>query len=154
MGIISVVDVNMAVICGNARVLGIDYGDKRIGLAISDISWLIASPLQTIDSHGCFRPILEIIDSRSIGWIVVGLPLALNGDVGGIQLDKVKKFTEKLATLAANTPITFWDERFSTSAANRCLAEAEMKLRKRKYHVDKIAASFMLQGLLNTVTVS
>ena len=95
---------------GKYRALCIDYGDKRVGVAISDINWKIASPLVILESHGVYNRLLEIINEQKVGVIVIGAPLALNGGTSGNQLEKVKKFVENLEK-KIEKPIIMWDER-------------------------------------------
>ena len=133
---------------GKCRALCIDYGDKRVGLAISDINWKIASPLIVLDSHGIYDRLLKIIIEQEVGVIIVGAPLALNGGTTGKQLEKVKKFTENLDK-KVEKPIIMWDERLSTYGADRLLTNACIPQSKRKSCIDKIAASFILEGFLH-----
>ena len=134
---------------GNCRVLCLDYGDKRVGVAISDINWMIASPFKVLESHGVYKDLLKLIEENNIGVIVVGAPRALNGGGSGKQFEKVKKFVEKLNELLPEKLILFWDERLSSVAATRFLDEAGMNLAQKKKNIDKVAASFILQGVLN-----
>ncbi len=133
---------------GRCRALCIDYGDKRIGVAISDINWEIASPLIVLESHGVYDRLLEIINEQEVGVIVVGAPLAINGDQGGKQLEKVKRFVENLEK-KVNLPIVMWDERLSTHGADRLLTNACITKSRRKTYIDKVAASFILEGFLH-----
>ncbi len=133
---------------GKYRALCIDYGDKRVGVAISDINWKIASPLVILESHGVYNRLLEIINEQKVGVIVIGAPLALNGGTSGNQLEKVKKFVENLEK-KIEKPIIMWDERLSTHGANRLLTNACITKSKRKNYIDKVAASFILEGFLH-----
>lgn len=137
----------------NGRVLCFDYGDKRIGLAISDINWLIASPLKTLSSHGIFNYVFDIFKEYDINTVLIGAPRTLSGISAGKQFEKVKKFVLKLEELIGeykfNLNIIYWDERFSSVAVNRYFDEAEMSVSKRKNNIDKVAASFILQGFLD-----
>ena len=134
---------------GEGRALCVDYGDKRIGLAVSDIQWRISSPLVVLESHGVFPKIKKIITEYVVLLIVVGCPKSLSGGFGGMQNEKVKKFTEKLAEIYQNISIIYWDERMSTVAAERFLLEADVSRSKKKNTIDKVAASFILCGFLN-----
>ena len=134
---------------GKCRVLCLDYGDKRIGLAISDINWMIASPLKVLESHGVVKDLLKVANENNAGVVVVGAPKALNGGDSGKQLEKVKKFVEKLNELLPEKIILFWDERLSSVAATRFLDEAKISLSQKKKNIDKVAASFILQGVLD-----
>ncbi|MDR1609717.1 MAG: Holliday junction resolvase RuvX [Holosporales bacterium] len=143
---------------GSARALCLDYGDKRIGTAVSDIDWQIASPLKVINSHGCFQEILSIIDGYSVGLVVVGMPHALNGGNAGKQREKVEKFVDKLACLVTQKfaeqtiQIITWDERYSSVEANTLLSEVRTSKKTKRTCVDKIAASLILQGMLDALT--
>lgn len=140
---------------GKCRVLSIDYGDKRVGVAVSDINWRIASPLKVLESHGVYNELFQLILDYSIGIVVVGAPKALNGGESGKQFEKVKKFVEKLEELSVSKSldikIIYWDERLSSVAANRFLDESEMSISRKKKNIDKVAASFILQGFLDYV---
>ena len=136
---------------GKCRVLCIDYGDKRVGIAISDINWLIASPLVVLDSQGVYRGILDIVETNKIGVIVVGAPLALNGAKGGKQLGKVNNFVQKLNEMCECVAIVMWDERMSTCGAQRILTGCGSRIHRNKL-IDKVAASFILEGFLDHVT--
>ncbi|MDR0744410.1 MAG: Holliday junction resolvase RuvX [Holosporales bacterium] len=133
-----------------SRALCIDYGDKRIGIAISDITWQISSPFKVLESSGVFHNLFKIIQDNSVGLIVVGLPKALNGGSAGKQREKVEKFTNKLISLIAKNKIDldviYWDERLSTVAAQKIVKQLELHHNK---NIDKLAASFILQGFLD-----
>ena len=133
---------------GRGRVLCIDYGDMRVGLALSDINWIISSPYSVAESHGIYPILNEIISEKSVVLIVVGFPHSLNGGCNGKQLEKVKKFVKKLETLTETT-ITYWDERLSTVSASHFLDEANIRNRNKKVYIDKIAASLILTGFLD-----
>lgn len=132
------------------RLLGLDVGDKTIGLSLSDLSWLIASPYQLINRQNNirdFEKVQHIISEESVIALVIGLPLTLRGETGP-QAEKVLHFATKLASLT-DTPLYLWDERLSTVAATRTLLEADMSRKKRSVNVDKMAATFILQGVLD-----
>ncbi len=137
----------------NGRALCFDYGDKRIGLAISDINWQIASPFKTLSSHGIFNYVFDIFKEYDVNTVIIGAPRTLSGISAGKQFEKVKKFALKLEELIEkyklNLNIIYWDERFSSVAFNRYFDEAEMSVSKRKNNIDKVAASFILQGFLD-----
>ncbi len=133
---------------GQCRALCIDYGDRRVGIAISDIDWIIASPLVVLESHGVYQKLLRLIDEYVVGVVVVGLPKALNGGCAGKQLEKVHKFVAKLDELKHDLVVVFWDERQSTNGAIRILERAEEAKSKYKAMIDKVAASFILEGFL------
>jgi putative Holliday junction resolvase len=135
---------------GKGRALGLDYGDKRIGLAISDNNWKMSFPLAVLQSHGVFRDLFRIIEEREVSVIVVGNPLSLSGYDHGAQNEKVKKFVRKLMQIQ-DLNIVLWDERFSSIAAQRSIEELQITSRgKQKAVIDKVAASFILQGFLDS----
>ena len=134
---------------GKGRALCIDYGDKRVGIAITDINWIIASPLTVLDSHGIYQNLVKIIEEYKVKVIIVGLPKALNGGAIGKQLDKVKRFVTKLNVLCTGAYILLWDERQSTNGAIRILDRGDVTRSQYKTKIDKIAASFILEGFLN-----
>ncbi len=134
------------------RIMCLDIGSKRIGVALSDELKLTAQPFARIDRISFNKDIAQIIsiaETESVGLIVVGLPLNMDGS-SGKQVDKVKKFTEKLKE-ASPLEIVLWDERLSTVAVTKVLVEADMSRSKRKNIVDKLAASYILQGYLDNL---
>ena len=135
------------------RSLGLDIGDKRIGVAISDPEQILASPLTTIfvkdDDSEAFKSIADIVTTHKVHKIIIGLPYSMNGSMGP-QAIKVKTFAERLAEYVT-VSIEFQDERLSTVAAVRLLIESGSKKRKKKEHRDAAAAAFILQGYLDSV---
>jgi putative Holliday junction resolvase len=132
------------------RVLGLDVGDKRIGVALSDSLGLIASALTVVErktDEAAMKQIIDLVRENDVGRIVVGLPLSLDGSLGN-QAQAVQAFVELLEK-RTETPIVTWDERLSTVAAERMLVEVGMKRDKRKKHRDSLAAAFVLQGYLD-----
>jgi putative Holliday junction resolvase len=133
------------------RILGIDYGLKRIGLAISDPSETMAQPLATIerkDDNNSVRKIDEIIKIHSIDKIVIGLPVSMSGEIGP-QARSVLDFIDHLKE-QTDIRVETWDERLSTSMAQRALLDAKTKRSRRKEVIDKIAAAIILQGYLDS----
>ena len=132
------------------RLLGLDLGSKTIGLAISDSGFMIASPLETIQRKKFTSDALAlkaIIDERKIGGLVLGLPKNMDGS-DGPRVQSTRQFAANLLE-RFDIPIAFWDERLSTMAVERVLVnEADMSRRKRSAVVDKMAASYILQGAL------
>ena len=133
------------------RLLGLDLGSKTIGLAISDSGFMIASPLDTI-RRGKFTAdalaLKAIIDERQIGGLVLGLPKNMDGS-DGPRVQSTRQFATNLLE-RFDIPIAFWDERLSTMAVERVLVnEADMSRQKRNAVVDKMAASYILQGALD-----
>lgn len=135
------------------RLLGLDLGDKTIGIALSDVSWIISSPLVLI-KRTAFKKDLEqlqeIITKHNICALIIGLPVNMNGTQGS-QAEKVLQFVGKMAE-TITTPIVMWDERLSTMAVTRTLLEADVSRKKRKDVVDKMAACYILQGALDRLS--
>ncbi|MBC8214560.1 MAG: Holliday junction resolvase RuvX [Candidatus Marinimicrobia bacterium] len=133
------------------RILGIDFGDRRIGLAISDPMGIIASPYSTIDRKivpDIFSEIDKIILKHNISKIVVGLPLTMKG-TDSEQTKKVREFVEELKT-KINLPIKVIDERLSSLSAQKVLVEQGIKTGHNKGEIDKTAAAILLQEYLET----
>ncbi len=142
--------------CGPGGAIGLDVGDRTIGIALSDELGLTAQPYRTLKRVGDeqdIRAIRSIMDDRRISVVVVGLPKNMDGSIGG-QARKVTVFSEKLVAALDNIPVVYWDERLSTVAAERVLIQADMSRAKRKQHVDKLAAAVILQGYLDSVSPS
>ena len=133
------------------RLLGLDLGSKTIGLAISDSGFMIASPLETIRRKKFTSDALAlkaIINKRQIGGIVLGLPKNMDGS-DGPRVQSTRQFAANLLE-RFDIPIAFWDERLSTMAVKRVLVnEADMSRQKRSAVIDKMAASYILQGALD-----
>jgi len=144
------------------RSLGLDIGDKRTGVAISDSEGLLAVPLTVIANQSedtTIDDIIKLVEQHQIERIVVGLPRSLNGSLGP-QADKVTAFVEKLQNVIADKTkrshlsqidIKLWDERFSTLAVEKLMVEAGTKKNKRNEHRDALAAAFILQGFLDSL---
>lgn len=136
------------------RIMGIDFGDARIGIAISDPFGWTAQGLETIDWKDNMdypvERIKKIIDSYNIEKVIVGYPINMNGTLGERAL-KTDQFIKCLSDKLGNVEIIKWDERLSTIAANRILNEAGIKSSKRKKTVDIIAATYILQGYLDSI---
>lgn len=137
------------------RVMGIDFGEKRVGIALSDALRITAQPYETIhfkENGALFEKISALIRENEVSEIVVGLPLNMNG-LEGPQAQKVRDRAEEmrryLAKRGCEPKIHFWDERLSTVAAERVLIDADLSRAKRKLVIDKAAASYMLQGWLD-----
>ncbi|RZI46294.1 Holliday junction resolvase RuvX [Candidatus Finniella inopinata] len=134
------------------RLLGIDLGDKTVGLSLSDTTWTIASPYQTLarsSDQKAIDDLKKVIQEFSIMAIVMGYPLNMNGSAGP-QSQKVVQFSEKLLT-NHKIPLLLWDERLSTAAVTRTLITADVSRKKQKKAVDKLAATFILQGVLDSL---
>ena len=136
------------------RTLGLDIGDKRIGVAISDPEEILASPLATItreDDKKAIDDIIKLVDQHNVERIVVGLPYSLDGSIGG-QANKVMDFAERLSK-HTRASMEMWDERLSTVAVERLLREAGKKKARKKARLDAAAAAFILQGYLDSLKV-
>lgn len=132
------------------RLLGLDLGTKTIGLALSDLSQIVATPLETIKRTKFTKDadrLLEICDEHSIAALILGMPLNLDGSEGP-RAQATKAFARNLAG-KTNLPIVFWDERLSTVAVERTLLEADASRKRRAEVIDKMAAAFILQGALD-----
>ena len=132
------------------RILALDVGKKRIGMAISDALGITAQPLETFNrknKYADFEQITKIAGDMNVSKIVVGLPLNMNGTAGN-QAKKIYNFVEGLKE-SLKIPVQLWDERLSTIEANRVLLQADVSRRKRKKLDDKIAAQLILQSYLN-----
>ncbi len=137
------------------RHLGLDIGDRKIGVAISDPEQILASPLTTIvrdDDDQAISAIINLADQYQIMKIIIGLPYSLSGNMGN-QAIKVKTFVDKLSQ-HTKTEIELRDERLSTVAVERLLMEAGKKSQKRKEQRDAAAAAFILQGYLDSLKAS
>ncbi|MEP3277069.1 MAG: Holliday junction resolvase RuvX [Stappiaceae bacterium] len=135
------------------RLMGLDLGSKTIGLAISDLGLSIATPLETIKRKK-FTPdaeyLLELCRKHTIGGLVIGLPLNMDGSEGP-RAQATRAYVRNLARLS-QLPVCYWDERLSTVAVTRTLLDADTSRAKRAEVVDKMAASFILQGALDRLT--
>lgn len=134
----------------DGRIMGLDIGDKTIGVAVSDLMGLTAQGVTTIKRVGKkkdIEAIKQIIEEKQVNKIVSGLPKNMNGTVGP-QGEKVQKFCELLKK-ETNLPIEFWDERLSTVAAERSLIEGNVRRENRKKVIDMLAAVIILQGYLD-----
>jgi len=132
----------------------LDIGTKTIGLAISDPGLMVASPIETIRRGKRFaddaKALLDLIDRRGVGGLIVGLPINMDGSEGS-RCQSVRAFAENLLKLR-DLPLAFWDERLSTAAVNRFLiGEADMSRKRRAEVVDKMAAAYILQGALDAM---
>jgi putative Holliday junction resolvase len=141
-----------------SRLLGLDLGEKTIGVAISDPGLTIASPIDTIRRVKFtedVKALVRMIQGRDVGGIVVGLPINMDGTQGP-RCMSVRHFAENLigrADLWGGEPeIAFWDERLSTAVVQRFLTdEVDMRRNKRALAVDKMAAAYILQGALDAL---
>lgn len=134
----------------SGALLGVDPGTKTLGLAISDRTRLIATPLETIRREKFTMDaqyLLKVYTDNQASALIVGLPVNMNC-THGPRTQSVKDFCTNLLKLQ-DLPIFLWDERLSTMAVTRGMLEADMSRKKRKENVDKLAASYILQGVLD-----
>jgi putative Holliday junction resolvase len=132
------------------RILGIDLGERRIGLAVSDSLGITAQGLKTIQiqkPEDRYTKIMEIIKENKVERLVFGLPKNMNGSLGP-QARKVQEYAQKLGQLT-NLPIDFEDERLSTVRAEQVLLEADQSRAKRKKSIDRLSAVIILQSYLD-----
>lgn len=147
-------DVSVLKYQTQTRLMGLDVGDKTVGVSLSDPTWQIATPLLTLSRRGTAHDtecLCELMREHQIRGVVIGYPLNMNGTVGP-QAEKVYKFAQVLAD-KTDIPIVLWDERWSTRAATRSLLEGDISRKKRGQVVDKVAAAYILQGVLNLVAM-
>jgi putative Holliday junction resolvase len=138
-----------------ARILAVDYGEKRIGLAVSDELGITASPLMTLARRSddeTVRQIAQLASKLRVTQIVVGLPRRTDAQEGEMER-KVKAFAEKLRQ-AISVPVVLFDERFTTRIAEQVLLEADLSRRKRKQVRDRLAAVILLQSFLEAQRMS
>jgi len=131
------------------RILGLDFGRARIGVAVSDELQLLAHPVETISANQ--QPaarIAEIVREKKVERVVAGIPRQMNGQIGTAATE-VLDFVEKLRALLP-CPIVTWDERLTTVAANRALRDAGKKTRDTRGYVDQVAAQMILQSYLDS----
>lgn len=135
------------------RLVGIDLGQARIGVAVSDELGLLAHPLETIPTTDrAAARIAEIVREKDAARVVIGLPRHMNGSVGAGAADALA-FAEKLRSSVGCEVVT-WDERMTTMAANRALRESGRKTRNTRGIVDQVAAQMILQSYLDAANVS
>ncbi|MBB6675849.1 Holliday junction resolvase RuvX [Cohnella lubricantis] len=133
------------------RIMGLDYGDKRIGVAMSDLFGWTAQGVEVIErkKEGDYLDrIRELVREHEVESIVVGLPKNMNGTIGP-RGEICMAFAEELRQ-TLSMPVHLWDERLTTVAAQRTLLEADVSRRKRKLVVDKMAAAILLQNYLDS----
>jgi putative Holliday junction resolvase len=134
------------------RVLAIDHGTKRMGIAVSDELGMIAHPLEFILAEpfsGFLARLKEIIQEKQVESILVGMPRNMDGSYGPAAL-KVQEFVAVLKETIV-IPIKTWDERLTSAQANRFLIQADVRRQQRKEKVDKTAAAILLQSYLDSI---
>ena len=134
------------------RLMGLDYGSKTVGVALSDLLHITASSFEVIrrpneiDLKSTIERIVEIINEQNVEKIVLGLPKNMN-NTEGESSEKVRKFKEKLEKVIS-IPVVLWDERLTTVESHNMMIEAGMNWRKRKEVVDKVAAYSILENFM------
>jgi putative Holliday junction resolvase len=146
----AVIDITALSLAPGQRLLGLDLGEKTIGLALSDTSLSVATPMQTL-KRGKFAADAAqldiIIGAQAVGGLVVGLPLNMDGR-DGPSAQSARAFGRNWGA-HSSLPVIFQDERLSTSAVTRTLIEADASRKRRAEVVDKMAAAYILQGALD-----
>jgi len=139
-----------AILPPNRAIAGLDFGDKTIGVAISDLRRSVATPIEvirrvkfTLDAAA----LLALCAARGVHGVILGLPLNMDGSEGP-RVQATRAFARNLSRLT-DLPITYWDERLSTVAAERSLIEADTSRKRRKEVIDQVAAGYILQGALD-----
>lgn len=134
------------------KILGIDYGDARVGLALSDILKITAQPIDTLEIHGdisvLINKIQEIMKDTKLESVVIGYPRHLNGDVSDTakKVDKVIEEIEKLGL-----KVVKWDERLTTVMAHKTMKKLGIKQKEKKIHADRLAAMYILEDYMNSL---
>jgi putative Holliday junction resolvase len=132
------------------RLLGLDLGSKTIGLALSDTTLTVASPMATIQRSKFSKDVEQlrrIVGEQRVGGFVIGLPINMDGSEGP-RCQSVRDFARNLVERIP-LPLLFWDERLSTAAVTRTMLEADLSRKRRAETVDKLAAAYILQGALD-----
>ena len=130
--------------------MGLDVGDKTIGLALSDRTWMIATPYKTLRRTKFSkdaRDLIALLKEHHVCGCIVGLPMNMDGSEGP-RCQSVRQFVKNLMAFE-DIPICFWDERLSTVAVSNTMLSADLSRQRRAELVDKLAASYILQGALD-----
>lgn len=146
------VDSLAAELPASGALAGIDLGTATIGVAVSDARRRVASPVETIRRTKAgkdFAALMAICEPREVVGLILGLPLNMDGSEGP-RCQATRAFARNVAR-STELPISFWDERLSTVAAERALLEADMSRRRRGQVIDHVAASYILQGALDRI---
>jgi putative Holliday junction resolvase len=133
------------------RIMGLDMGESRIGVALSDELLLTAQGLCVLKSRGEVKDleqIVEMIGKHGVTHLVLGLPKNMDGSLGPMA-EKVLDFGRKLEARQPGVAVSYWDERLTTTAAQRVLVDADMSRARRRQVVDKVAAGLILQGYMD-----
>ena len=134
-----------------SRLLGLDLGSKTIGLALSDPALIVASPIDTFHRTKFGKDAAKLqwlIEDRSVGGIVLGLPINMDGSEGP-RCQSTRQFAANLIQTGMDRPIAFWDERLSTVGAFNLTSQLDVNVNKREKKIDQNAAAFILQGAID-----
>lgn len=126
--------------------MGLDVGEKRIGIALSDPLGLVAQPLEVVKREKALERLKEIVLAYGVQEVVVGLPLRPDGSLS-LQAQRIWEFARQLEA-SLGLPVRYWDESFTTHEAERLLLQADQSRKRRKRTKDKVAAALILQGYL------
>jgi len=152
MAVVELKDIKSALQRGE-KLMGLDLGTKTIGLALSDVMFSVASPLETIQRSKFTKDAIrleELMDEHEVGGFVLGLPLEMDG-LEGARCQSTRDFARNFM-MRRDIPIAFWDERLSTSAVERMLVDdVDMTRKRRSEVIDKLAATYILQGALDAI---
>ena len=142
----------ISTIAPDKRLMGLDLGSKTIGVATSDRTRMIATPIETIARKKFTQDaerLIAIAEAENIGLIILGLPVNMDGTEGP-RCQSTRAFARNFARLSS-LPIVFWDERLSTAAVERMLIQADASRAKRDEVIDKLAAAWILQAALDSL---
>lgn len=154
MAVFTETDAFLAALPPSGALAGLDLGEKTVGVAVSDLRRLVATPLETVKRKKFTidaARLLEIAKARGLAGFVLGLPLNMDGSEGP-RCQSTRAFARNLSALT-ELPIGFWDERLSTVAAERALLDFDTSRAKRAEVIDHVAAGFILQGFLDRLAV-
>lgn len=154
MAVFTETDAFLAALPPTGALAGLDLGEKTVGVAVSDLRRLVATPLETVKRKKFTLDaarLLEIAKARGLAGFVLGLPLNMDGSEGP-RCQSTRAFARNLSALT-ELPIGFWDERLSTVAAERALLDFDTSRAKRAEVIDHVAAGFILQGFLDRLAV-
>jgi putative pre-16S rRNA nuclease len=149
MPVVAIAELKAALPAGQA-VVALDLGEKNIGVAISDVTRTVASPLATLQKAKFTvnaNDLAQLCAANAVGGIVIGLPLNMDGTEGP-KSQSARQFATNLAS-KIDLPIALWDERLSTAAVTRTLIDADASRVRRGEVVDRLAAAYILQGALD-----
>ncbi len=136
----------------NRRVIGLDIGEKTVGVALSDLSRTVATPMETLEVRKFSKTAIQILDicvEHEVASLIIGLPINMDGTEGP-RCQSVRQFARNLEA-HFDMEMAFWDERLSTVAVTKTMLEADLSWEKRSKNVDKLAASYILQGALDFI---